>query len=292
MRRTASIIAVLALTVPPALLGGGSRALAGMPVELVLHPASRGAEIVLGDLFDGVEGPAAMVVVGRGAAPGQSAVLDAGRVQLAAHQAGLDWDNTRGLRRVVVEGGEAEVAAPVQPAVRPHSSSRGAAGRGRNLQAEAPRTVQVLVYARNIPAGEILAADDLTWAETLAATRLADPVGDPDAVVGKVARRPLRAGSPALARDLAGAKVIHRDELVAVQFRDDGMVLSLHGRALGDAAVGEPVQILNLASKKTVEAVAAGPGRALVGPEADAIRTAPARSPLSTSYSSTYASVR
>jgi len=288
MRRITAVLAAFVLTVPPVLLGGGARAMAGMPVELVAHPASRGAEIVLGDLFDGVEGPAAMVVVGKGAVPGQSAVLDAGRVQLAAHQAGLDWDNARGLRRVIVDGGEAEAPAAAQPAARPRSS----VGRGQRVRSEAPRTVQILVYARNIPAGETLSADDLAWAEALAATRLADPVGDPDVAVGKLARRPLRAGAPALARDLVGVRVIHRDELVAVQFRDDGMVLSLHGRALGDAAVGEPVQILNLASKKTVEAVAAGPGRAVVGPEADAIRVAPARSPLSTSYSSTYASVR
>jgi flagella basal body P-ring formation protein FlgA len=285
MRAILTAFAAFALIHAVALLAASSAAGAGMPAELVAHPASRGVEIVLSDLFEGVEGPAAQVVVGKGAVPGQSAVLDAGHVQLVAHQAGLEWINARGLRRVIVEGGEPEVPdlAPRPLSTAPKSRTVAAT----RVRAEPVRTVQALIYARNIPAGETLVADDLIWAEVPAAAHLSDPLGDQDAASGKIARRPLRAGAPAVARDLVGAKVIHRDDIVAVIFRDDGMVLSLQGRALGDAATGEPVQILNLASKKTVEAVASGPGRALAGPEADAIRVAPTRA-----APSVYASVR
>ena len=186
---------------------------------------------------------------------------------------------------MIVEGGEADVAV-VAPRPAATTKSRGGTS-GARARAEAARTAQALIYTRNIPAGEPLVADDLTWAEVPAAARLTDPLADPDLAAGRIARRPLHAGAPALARDLVGAKVIHRDDVVAVIFREDGMILSLQGRALGDAAVGEPVQILNLSSKKTVEAVASGPGRAVVGPEADAIRIAPSRAPASL-----YASVR
>jgi len=282
MRAIAAAFALFVLIHAVALLCPAASAAAGLPVELVAHPASRGAEIVLGDLFEGVEGPAGTVVVGTGAAPGQSMVLDAGRVQLAAHQAGLEWDNARGLRRIIVEGGE-----PDQPAAASPPATRGRTRSVAHGRAVAASTVQVLVYARNIPAGDTLAAEDLTWAEVPATAHLTDPLGDPDAAAGRLARRPLHAGAPAMIRDLVGAKVIHRDDIVAVVFRDDGMVLSLQGRALGDAAVGEPVQVLNLGSKKMVEAVAAGPGRAVVGPEADAIRITPSRS-----SAALYASVR
>ena len=285
MRAILTALAAFILIHAAALVAAPSAAVAGVPVELVSHPASRGADIVLSDLFEGVDGPAGQVVVGKGAVSGQSTVLDAGHVQLVAHQAGLDWDNAHGLRRVIVEGGEPEVAVAA-PRPTAAAKSRGGAP-GTRARAEVVRTAQALVYVRNIPAGETLVADDLTWAEVPAAARLSDPLGDPDLAAGRIARRPLHAGAPALARDLVGAKVIHRDDVVAVIFREDGMTLSLQGRALGDAAVGEPVQILNLSSKKTVEAVASGPGRALVGPEADAIRIAPARAPASV-----YASVR
>jgi flagella basal body P-ring formation protein FlgA len=129
--------------------------------------------------------------------------------------------------------------------------------------------VQLLAYTRNIAAGEPVTDRDVNWADTIASESPYDAVMDPDLLVGKIARRPLRAGAPALKRDNVGAKVIHIDEIVSVVFRDDGMRLSLHGRAMTEAAAGEPVQIMNLASKKILEAIAVGPGEALVGPDAD-----------------------
>ena len=262
--RIAAAFAVLLLGA--FVLGFALPARSGVPVELVGHPMSRGPQITLADLFEGAEGPAGTVVVARAAPLGQTAVLDAGRVQIVAQQAGLDWANARGQRRVNVENGGAE-GAPVDAVSRPVR-----AGRSPSARLNGPATAQALIYARNVPAGEALAADDLVWAEVPAAAHLSDPIADADSVAGKIARRPLRAGSPALARDLIGAKVIHKDDLVAVVFRDDGIQLSLQGRALGDAAVGEPIQVLNLGSKKIVEAVTAGPGRAVVGPEADMTR--------------------
>ena len=115
-------------------------------------------------------------------------------------------------------------------------------------------------------------------------------------VADRVGSRGNPAAAPVRAADAKGRELYAQPHLALgwnlfqhgrVIFRDDGMVLSLQGRALGDAAVGEAVQVLNLGSKKTVEAVASGPGRALVGPEADAIRVAPARA-----APSLYASVR
>ncbi|WP_292051365.1 flagella basal body P-ring formation protein FlgA [Brevundimonas sp. UBA5866] len=50
------------------------------------------------------------------------------------------------------------------------------------------------------------------------------------------------------------------------------------GRAQRQAAVGEVVQVMNLQSNRTIEAVAVAPGRALAGPAAQAMRTPSARS--------------
>ena len=250
------------------LLGFALPARSGVPVELVSHPMSRGAQITLADLFEGAVGPSGTVVVSPAAPVGQSAVLDAARVQIVAHQAGLDWTNTRGQRRVIVEnGGAAEPEPAPTPVTRPLHASRAS-----QTRYSVATTAQALIYTRNVPAGETVVADDLAWAEVPAAAHLSDPIADAESVAGKIARRPLRAGSPALSRDLVGAKVIHKDDIVAVTFRDDGMQLSLQGRALGDAAAGDPVQVMNPGSKKIVEAVATGPGRALVGPEADMAR--------------------
>ena len=247
---------------------------AGVEVRLAAHPTSRGAQITLSDLFEGVEGPAADIVVGTGARVGGAAVLDAGEVQLAAHRAGFDWDNARGVRRIVVEGGAPDVQVKdvlVQRVVTRSQPARSATVTRASAvrAAQAPKTVQLLAYNRNIAAGEPVSDTDVNWADVIASESPYDSVMDPDMLVGKVARRPLRAGAPALKRDIVGAKIIHRDEIVSVVFRDEGMRLSLHGRAMTDAAAGEPVQVMNLASKKILEAVAVGPGEALVGPDAD-----------------------
>ena len=73
-------------------------ALAG-PVTLKANPVDADGQITLGDVFDGA-GPASGVVVG--ARSGPSAVFEAGQLQAMARQAGLDWANPTGLRRVVV----------------------------------------------------------------------------------------------------------------------------------------------------------------------------------------------
>lgn len=242
---------------------------AGVAVQLVAHPTSRGAQITLSDLFEGVEGAAGDVVVGTGARVGGAAVLDAGEVQLAAHRAGLDWDNARGQRRIVVEGGEPDAPLVTSSPRTSRGPNTSAARPSAVRAAPAQRTVQLLAYTRNIAAGEPVTDRDVNWADVIAQDSPYDAVMDPDVLVGKIARRPLRAGAPALKRDIVGQKVIHRDDIVSVVFRDEGMRLALHGRAMTDAAAGEPVQVMNLASKKILDAVAVAPGEALVGPDAE-----------------------
>jgi flagella basal body P-ring formation protein FlgA len=226
---------VLALIAAPAF--------AGAPVALKGAPRATGP-VTLADLFDGAKGAAAQTVVGPAPTPSANAILDAGQVQLRAKQAGFDWDNPSGQRRIQVVAG-----AP-----------RGAA----------VRSAQALVWSRNIMAGEKIEASDLEWSDVAVAP--AGAPSDPDRAIGMVARRPLRAGSAIAGSDVAAPKVIKRDDAVSVAFEQDGINLVLQGKAMSDAVAGEPVEIMNLQSKKTIEAVASGPGRAVVGPRADQLR--------------------
>jgi len=227
-----------------------SAALAGTPVELKGHLADSDGRVTLGDLFENA-GRASGVVVAQGPAAGGNVILDAGRVQAIARANGLDWTNANGFRRLVVKG--------------------EAAGGGPTAT-QSGRTVQALTWARNVAAGEIVQPADLVWADVQSHLVAQDAPADIDAVVGQAAKRPLRAGAAVARRDLSAPQVIKRGELVTVTFAMDGVSLALQGQAMGAAAVGDPVSILNPQSKKTIAAVATGPGQAVVGPEAEGLR--------------------
>lgn len=251
--------------VAAALLALSAPAFAGQRAALKDELSAPGAEVRLGDLFDNA-GAAADVLVAR--AGGPTVVLDARMVQAIAAAHGLEWSNPNGYRQLVVK------AAFSQAAVQPQASAQAPAApeAARAAPAAVERTVEALTWTRDLVAGDRVRPEDLIWAKTPARLVPRDAARDPDALVGQVARRALREGAPAVARDLAPPKVIRRDQEVEVSFVTDGIRLVLTGRALTDAALGEPVQVLNTQSKKTIEAVASGPGRADVGPDADSRR--------------------
>ena len=217
-------------------------AFAGQPVTLMANPVDASGHVTLGEIFDGA-GAAENVVVAERTGP--SVVLDAAAVAAFARRYGLDWANPRGLRRIIVRAGA------------------GGSGLGGN--------VEVLAYARDLATGEVLQPQDLIWAKAAAAP--GDAPRDVDAVVGLAARRPLREGDAVSAHDVTAPIVIKAGDSVVVTWSDGGVTLTLQGKALGNAAVGEAVNILNTASKKSIEAVASGPDQALVGPGAAELRT-------------------
>ena len=173
------------------------------PVSLKANPVDEDGQVTLGDIFDGA-GAASSIVVGRRAGP--SVVFEAGQLQGLARQAGLDWANPTGLRRVVVRNA----------ALAPSGSAPAMAEAG-----EAPAPAR-----------------------------------------------------PAPARASARAeRVISRNDTVEVIYEVDGVRLAITGRAEGNAAEGQRLAVRNLQSNRVIDAVAVGPGQAIAGPAAQALRT-------------------
>ncbi|MGZ6019272.1 MAG: flagellar basal body P-ring formation chaperone FlgA [Phenylobacterium sp.] len=244
MRGFVSFLAVLALAGP---------ALAGNAVSLKADTASTDSVVTLGDLFDGA-GPAGRIAVAT--RTGQTVVLDAATVQAAARRAGLDWANAEGLHRIVV-----------------HAGAPGATAAGALAVAGAARgNTEVLTYTRSLGAGEIVQPTDLAWTKAVGAP--GDAPSDPDQVIGQMAKRPLRAGAVVLAHDVAAAIVIRTGDLVSVTYEADGVSLTLEGKAMASAGVGETLAVMNTQSKKIVQVVVSGPGQAVVGPGAEQLKSA------------------
>lgn len=211
------------------------------PVSLRAAVSDSDGRVTLGDLFDGAGAAADTVIAARN---GPSVVLDAGQVQIAARRAGLDWANAQGLRRIIVSAGvDGGAAAP---------AAKGG--------------VEVLTWARSLNAGEIVQASDLTWAKLAGAP--AGAAADSDTLIGMSARRPLREGAAAFTRDVSAPQVIKMGDMVNVTYANDGITLTLQAKAMAAATVGQSFPVQNPQSKKVVEAVARGPGLAVVGPDA------------------------
>ena len=226
-------------------------AFAGAPITLRMDTTDADGRVTLGDLFDGVSGPAADMVIA--ARMGPTAVLEAGQVQMFARRAGYDWTNSNGVRRIIVREGADNGGAS--------AGARGVASRGN---------VEVLAYARSITAGEIVQPQDLIWVKMAGAP--ADAPRDAEAVIGLAAKRPLREGAAVSSRDVGAAQVIKAGDLITITYDDGGISLSLQGKAVASAATGDVFAVQNTLSKKIIQAVATGPGAAAVGPQAQGLQ--------------------
>lgn len=257
MKRALILAAAVAALAAPAWAG---------PVNLLPDPVDDDGRITLGELFDEA-GAASGVVLGRRV--GATAVLEASQVQIAARRAGLQWSNPNGLRRIVVrEGG----AIPAEASARPAAASVGAPA---PVSARAGVNVEVLTYARSLAAGDVIQPEDVIWASVQSHLAPAGAPQDAEAVIGLEAKRALRAGTPVGPRDLASPQVIARNDMVEVAYINDGVELTVTGKATRNASAGEAVPILNVQSNRTIDAVAVAPGRAVAGPAAQIARRNP-----------------
>ncbi len=224
-----------------------SPALAATPVTLKADVVDADGVVTLGEIFAGAGAAAAIPVASR---TGASVMLNARIVRAAAARGGLDWANAEGLQQIVVRGGTSAATA-----------GGAVAARGN---------VDVLTWTRSISAGEIIQPQDLIWGKAAAA-----PIGspnDPDALIGLAARRPLRAGATVGSNDVSAVQVVKANDLVTLLFENGGISLSLQAKALSAGALGETVSVLNVTSKKVVQAVVIGPGQAAVGPAAEQLK--------------------
>lgn len=152
------------------------------PVTLKSNPVDADGDVTLGDIFDGA-GAAAGVVVARRVGP--SVVFEAGQLQAQARQAGLDWDNPTGLRRVAVRrSSAADVnARSVQP---PALQARQVPGAAHPAQ--------------QIPGQQVIARNDMV--------RVTYQVGGVNLSIMGKAMRNARQGEPVAVLNTASNRVI------------------------------------------------------------------------------------
>lgn len=117
-----------------------------------------------------------------------------------------------------------------------------------------PLAADSLVATRTVRPGEVLGAADVR----LDPTQTAGGLDRSDQVVGLVARRLLSAGRPIMPGDVGPPPAVRRNSPVTLVYRSRGLSITVEGRALADAAVGEEARAINMSSRQTVTGIVSG----------------------------------
>jgi flagella basal body P-ring formation protein FlgA len=124
--------------------------------------------------------------------------------------------------------------------------------------------VRAPILSRPVLKGEVISAADVTLERRRRSELAADAVTDVSRLIGNAARRPMGRGTLVREADVQRPEAVERNAIVLMTYEQPGMQLAMRGRAMQAGAVGDTIQIQNVASKKMVEAVITGPNRAAV----------------------------
>jgi len=119
--------------------------------------------------------------------------------------------------------------------------------------------VTIAVPIHNVAINEILHRDDIEQIKIPRDRLAADTLVDPTQLIGKSARRILRAEQPLRAGDVQEPLVVHKGDLVTIELRTAAMELSAQGKALEDGAAGVTIHVSNTQSNRTIDAIVTGP---------------------------------
>lgn len=117
----------------------------------------------------------------------------------------------------------------------------------------------VVVAARMLRPGTVITPADLA----LGPGAIAEGFAAVDEIVGMEAQVMLYPQRPIRPEDVSPPAVVMRNQIVILRYKSGGLTILAEGRALGRAAEGEHVRVLNTSSRNTVT------GRARAGGTVD-----------------------
>ena len=134
--------------------------------------------------------------------------------------------------------------------------------------------VTLSVPAHSMSIGDIFGPADVTVAKLPRERVAPDAITNPQQLIGKAARRILRAGETVRAGDIAEPIVVHKGDLVTIALNTAGMQLTAQGKAVEDGAMGASIRVTNTQSNRVIDAAVAGPNQVVIGGSATVSRLA------------------
>jgi len=124
--------------------------------------------------------------------------------------------------------------------------------------------VEVPVLNRRIRRGEVIASGDVIWKNIRKANVGRNVVRERKGAIGQAARRYLAAGTQIMIDDLEAPKIVRKGSLVTIYLETANLRLTAKARASEDGAMNDTIRVVNVRSKKTVEAVVRSPSKVAI----------------------------
>jgi flagella basal body P-ring formation protein FlgA len=117
-------------------------------------------------------------------------------------------------------------------------------------------TAEAVIALRTIALGQVIKSSDVM----IERRPKTDGIAVED-VLGFAAKRALKPGQVIRAGDVMKQELVARNDTVTIYYEAPGMVLTIQGKALDSGSMGDVVNVLNVQSKRTLQATVTGPGR-------------------------------
>jgi flagella basal body P-ring formation protein FlgA len=121
---------------------------------------------------------------------------------------------------------------------------------------------RVVVARQTILPRQTIADEDLEMATYDKNELLSSFYKSKDEVVGQTASHLLTPGTVLTKKNLQAAVLIHKNEIVTITAKNNMVSVSMQGIAKSDGALNEAIKVYNPSSKRTLDAIVAGPDRA------------------------------
>lgn len=116
----------------------------------------------------------------------------------------------------------------------------------------------VLVAKHPLIKGSHLNADDFYQTELDVQKLKQGYFIDAQAIIGQVCKQNINADSPLNPYNVELAKLVNRGDQVTITATNNALTISMDGVAITEGALGEPVKVKNLSSKRIIEAQVSG----------------------------------
>jgi flagella basal body P-ring formation protein FlgA len=132
------------------------------------------------------------------------------------------------------------------------------------LRGRVTSLVSIPVLNAPINRSELVVESDIVFQEMEIDADLQGVFVDPKQIAGKIAVRNLIAGKPVRQSDLKAPQLISRGQSVNITSRAGGLIVTMKGKALGNARAGDRLWVQNQSSNKRVEGEVTAEGEVLI----------------------------